>query len=393
MLPMKNQESEAMAKVPVNGRVLQWAREMRGLNLDAAAELLGVSASELHAYESGQKQPLVGFLRHMSSKYRINFTSLLMPDPLPPTKQPTDHRVRFGKKPLSIDTLVAIEEVTDALDIFEDIASETKRLIPKLRIGKATLQDNPAQVAARERTKFGVSFSQQRSWRSIAEARVRWRERIEERGIFTYMVKLPPEELSGFSILRDEALAAICVNDTEPTEGAKIFTLFHEYCHLLLRNAGISDEKDSNQVERFCNRFAAAFLIPKSNLIETISESVQNFAAPHEFSDSDVRRFSNIFRVSNRAMALRLERTGLAPTGFYAKRTAPWDVPVEPSPVEQTSKKQQPSQIRITLKRVGRLHASVVLEAVKRHAINSFDASELIGLRPSTFSKVKAELG
>ena len=206
------------------------------------------------------------------------------------------------------------------------------------------------------------------------------------------MVKLPPEELSGFSILRDDDFAAICVNDREPTEGAKIFTLFHEYCHLLLRNAGISDENDKNQVERFCNRFAASFLIPKSNLIEAISESVPDFVAPYEFSDGDVKRLSNIFRVSNRAMALRLERTGFAPTGFYAMRTAPWDVPLELKTVEISPKRQQPSQIRITLKRVGKLHAATVLEAVKRHAINSFDASELIGLRPSTFSKVEAQL-
>jgi Zn-dependent peptidase ImmA (M78 family) len=385
------QEREAMAKVPVNGKVLQWAREIRGLNLDAAAELLGVSTGELHAYEAGQKQPLVGFLRQMSAKYQINFTSLLMPEPLPPAKRPTDHRARFGKRPLSIDTLVAIEDVTDALEAFQDIANETTRIVPKLRIGRATLDDNPAQVAARERTRFGVSFSLQRSWRSAAEARVKWRQRIEERGVFTYMVKLPSEELSGFSILRDDDLAAICVNDREPTEGAKIFTLFHEYCHLLLRNAGISDENDRNQVERFCNRFAASFLIPKSNLIEAISECVPDFVAPYEFSDGEVKRLSNVFRVSKRAMALRLERTGFAPDGFYAKRTAPWDVPIEPKP-ELASKRQQPSAIKITLKRVGKLHAATVLEAVKRHAINSFDASELIGLRPSTFSKVEAQL-
>ena len=95
-----------MAKVPVNGRVLQWAREIRGLNLDAAADLLGVSPGELHAYESGQKQPLVGFLRHMSAKYQINFTSLLMPEPLPPTKRPSDHRARFGSAPYRLTPLL-----------------------------------------------------------------------------------------------------------------------------------------------------------------------------------------------------------------------------------------------------------------------------------------------
>src|ERR1700733_4231453 len=221
-----------MAEVPVNGTVLVWARTIRGLEIDDAAELLGVSPDELRAYESGAKRPLVGFLRLMSDKYRINFTSLLMPQPLPIERRPTDHRARRGNRSLSVDTLVAIEEVSEALEAFENIAGEGGT-IPRFSIGRAQLEEEPEVVAARERRRFGVSIEEQRAWRNLGQARREWRRRIEDRGGFTYMIPMPPNELSGFSILRD-GLAAICVNDREPTEGAKIFTLFHEYCHLLL---------------------------------------------------------------------------------------------------------------------------------------------------------------
>jgi len=378
-----------MAEVPVNGRVLQWAREIRGLNLNDAAELLGVSSGELRSYESGEKKPLVGFLRIMSAKYQINFSSLLMPEPLPPRKRPTDHRRRFGKKPLSIDTLVAIEEVTEALETFKDISSARRSLVRKPRIGRATLRDDPEEVAAEERRKFSVSFEQQRSWRHLAKARIEWRKRIEERGVFTYMVPLPIEELSGFSLLQD-GLAAICVNDKESTEGAKIFTFFHEYGHLLLRKTGISDENNGNRVERFCNRFAASFLVPRNQLANAVSAILGDIPTPYEFLDADVKRLAKGFVISNRAIAFRLEETGFAPKGFYARRTAPWDVPAEPPQVTTPS---QPSPVRMRLKRVGRLHASTILEAVKRKALNSFDASELMGLRPEIFPKIEAALG
>jgi Zn-dependent peptidase ImmA (M78 family) len=281
---------------------------------------------------------------------------------------------------------VSIEEVKEALEAFEDIASEDDRVIPDLTIGKAQLDEDPEVVAVRERRRFGVSAEEQRSWRSLATARREWRQRIEHHGIFTYMIPIPPEDLSGFSLLH-RGLAAICVNDRETTEGAKIFTLFHEYCHLLLRQTGISDENDSNRVEQFCNEFAASFLIPRSALIE----AVDGFAVPHEFSDSDVKRLAMRFRVSNRAMALRLEKTGLAPKGFYGRRTAPWDLPtVEPVPITSTS--AHPDYIKMCIKRVGKLHATTVLRAVKRHVINSFDASELIGLQPSSLGKLQAAL-
>jgi Zn-dependent peptidase ImmA (M78 family) len=374
-----------MAEVPVNGKVLEWARTLRGLDIDKAAALLGVPADELRAYESGETQPLVSFLRRMSAKYQINFTSLLMPEPLPTKKPPTDHRARPGKLPLSIETLLAIEEVREALEAFGDMASEAPRIIPKLNIGIAQLTDDPEEVAAAERKKFGVDLEEQREWPGLDVARRQWRKRIESRGVFTYMIPMPPDQLSGFSLFQD-GIAAICVNDKDTTEGAKIFTLFHEYCHLLLRQSGISDEEDNNRVERFCNEFAASFLIPKKALREAIGD----VALPAEFSDAMVRRLAVRFRVSNRAVALRLEKTGLAPKGFYGRRTTRWDLP---KPLKPINGPHQASHIKLRLKRIGHLHAATTLHAVERKVINSFDASQLIGVLPSSLGRMKAELG
>jgi transcriptional regulator with XRE-family HTH domain len=348
-----------MAEVPVNGKVLVWARTIRGLTLERAAELLEISAGELRDYESGIRKPLVGLLRSISAKYQINFTSLLMPEPLPLESRPTDHRAQANAKPLSIETLVAIEEVNEALDAFGDIASEIPRIVPTLRLGTATLDEEPEEVAARERRKFSVSMDDQRLWRDPAYARGQWRRQIEQRGIFTYMIPMPDDELSGFSTLRD-GIAAICVNDRESTEGRKIFTLFHEYAHLLLRQTGISDENNSNHVERFCNSFAASFLVPRSAIMDAVSDK----RVPYDFS-------------------------GLAPRGFYGRHAAPWD---NPAPDKPFPKGKKINQIPIRIKRVGRLHAGTVLEAVDRQAINSFDASELIGLKPTSFGKLRAAL-
>ena len=389
MLPNSSQlrESEGMAEVPVNGKVLIWARQIRGLSVNDAAERLEITPDELRAYESGDKKPLVGVLRLISQRYQINFTSLLMPEPLPIVQGPADHRTRANAKPLTMDTLIAIEEVTEALEIFEDIASETSRVIQKLKIGTATLDEDPEEVASRERRRFGVSIEDQQHWRGTDGARRQWRALIEDKGIFTYMIPMPTDELSGFSIFRND-LAAICVNDREATEGAKIFTLFHEYCHLLLRQAGISDENDSNRVEKFCNQFAASFLIPRGPL----KEAVAGAALPYEFSDSEVKALATLFRVSNRAIALRLERVGFASSGFYARRTAPWDIPSAPK-VQPKPRDKGPSAITLRIKRVGKLHAGTVISAVEKHALNSFDASELMGLSYSSFGKIKAALG
>jgi Zn-dependent peptidase ImmA (M78 family) len=321
----------------------------------------------------------------MSDKYQINFSSLLMPEPLPLKKPPTDYRVRSRRRlRLSIEIIVAREEILEALELFRDLKAATRGLIPTLNIGTARLNENPEEVAARERRRFNVSVEEQRQWAGLGSARRHWRKRIEACGVFTYMLLLPPDEVSGFSLIQD-GLAAICVNDREPTDGSKIFTLFHEYCHLLLRKTGISDENSSNRVEKFCNQFAASFLIPRAALTDAIGD----IETPCEFVDADVKHLATRFRVSNRAMAFRLEETGLAPRGFYGRRTGPWDLPTE----HNRTADQQPSPVKIRIKRIGELHASTVLKAVRRGAINSFDASELIGLNPTTFPKIEAALG
>ncbi len=375
-----------MAEVPVNGKVLEWARKIRGLDLERAAELLGIQSDDLLAYEAGRKRPLVGFLRVMSDRYQINFTSLLMPEPLDIPRPPTDYRARNGQRRMSMEALLAIEEVSEALDAFNDLANEAARIIPVLNIGRASLDESPEIVAARERKRFGVSVGQQQMWRNgTAQARREWRKCIEAHGVFTYMIPMPPE-VSGFSMFKG-GVAAICVNDSDSTDGRKIFTMFHEYCHLLLRQAGVSDENNMNQVERYCNEFAASFLVPRNSLAQSVSGLT-------EMTDADVKRLAARFRVSNAAMALRLEKTKSVPKGFFARHTpSVWDPPEPPKVAKESEKNARPNYIRIRVKRIGRLHARTVLKALTRNVINSFDASELIGVQPSSFDKVHAELG
>lgn len=372
-----------MPEVRVNGEVLKWARKLRGLTEDDAAALLDITPEGLREYEASKKRPLVGLLRLMSARYRINFTTLLMPQPLPGSRAPEDHRSR-NRNPLSIDTLIAIEDVNEALNAFSDIAAESALVVPRLNIGSAKLTDDPEEVAARERRRVGVSIEEQQSWRGLADARRKWRRRLEDMGVFTYMFSMPPNELSGFSIFGD-GVAAVCVNDRESSEGAKIFTLIHEYCHLLLRRTGVSDENDKNRVEKFCNEFAASFLIPRTALGKEVAQT----RTPHEFSDAEVKRLAARFRVSNRAVALRLERTGLATAGFYSRRTAPWDVPAPAPQIPEDKLITYPTQL---LKRVGRLHALTVLRAERKRLINSFDASELLGLKPAHFHKLASRI-
>src|SRR5699024_8742263 len=50
---------------------------------------------------------------------------------------------------------------------------------------------------------------------------------------------------------------------------AQVFTLLHEFTHLLLGESGVSDLAPNNphEVEKFCNKIAAEFLVPGEEFV------------------------------------------------------------------------------------------------------------------------------
>lgn len=68
-----------MAYIDVNPKVLEWARKEARMSEIDAADALGVSQSDLIAYERGGLKPTLGLLREMSAKYQLPVATLAMP--------------------------------------------------------------------------------------------------------------------------------------------------------------------------------------------------------------------------------------------------------------------------------------------------------------------------
>jgi Zn-dependent peptidase ImmA (M78 family)/transcriptional regulator with XRE-family HTH domain len=373
--------------VPVNPGVLAWARSERGLTLADAAERLGVPEEELKELEDGARMPTVGELRNMAAKYEIGFSALLMPEPLPATTRlrVDDFRTHRGEGAAWNPELLA---ALDDINIFTDAMADLKQAVPELiRSNLPTLNSNSnvANAAERERERMGFTIDQQFGWSKYIFRR--FRSMIEAQGVFVYVMNVgTTEDWRGLAIMDERDIPFIALNGNEAETEARVFSLIHEYCHILLRVSAISDQRQRGTIEGFCNSFAAFFLMPRQDF-RAATREIGGRTFKNDWSDEELKKIGERFKVSMSAAAIHLERLDLAPTGFYRAKLTEWRV--------RTPRKREGGIIPYyeqVANRLGNRHVSVVFEALDRGYIDQLDAYEMLDVKPESFPRLQSEI-
>lgn len=371
-----------MAFVPVSPAVLQWARKFRGLDEAVASEKLGISLADLQAYEAGKKQPTVGVFEKFASRYRLPQATLFRERPPADPPAPVDFRTLGGARNAeSFEYRVALSEVRGFLHELRRIGQDDDEFIaPKLP--EYNEREDPQALGMKERERLGVGINQQIGWKA-GEAFGRWRATIEKQGVSVFIKRYPWTDSRGFSLYDDPLTPAIVINKNEEVEVARTFSLLHEYAHLLIRRPGVSDHNPKNPVEAFCNRFAGAFLMPDAALRKLLPFWPNE---PHEWAFSEIAAWAKQLKVSQVALALRLEQAGLAPPGFMGlfNRT---NLPI---PRARINAQVDPTKVRVF--ELGANYQGAVIDALARNAISDVTAVQALGMPPEKFDFVRANL-
>jgi Zn-dependent peptidase ImmA (M78 family)/DNA-binding XRE family transcriptional regulator len=367
--------------IPVSPEVLHWARDFRRLSEEDAATKLGVTVEYLRALEKGEEKPSLTMFEKIAAQYRLPQSTLFRRTRPNNPPEPADYRTLGGDRPnktfeLSVAVSRARTLISELQRVAEDDAEYRPPVLPNL-----SLAGDPGELGERERERLGTDFDTQKSWNNSAEAFRQWRRLIERQGVSVFMEKFPLADCRGFTLYDSGKPPCIIVNKDEEFDVARIYTLVHEYCHLLVRKPGISDENPANPVEAFCNRFAAGFLMPKSALRQLLPHWPNS---PVEWADSEISAWAKQLKVSRRALAIRLEELGLAPKGLNRRFAA------APPPKKQ----KRDGEIKIPasttrLNEVGSNYARVVLSAYDREAITLADAAKAFGLTPRQIEAVR----
>lgn len=381
-----------MVDVPINGRVLKWARDERHLSPADAAALLNMDEEALLALEGGDEKPTVGQLRTIASKYKISFSALLMPEPLPPNTRPEvqDFRTFEGVPPdHSLKLQRVLDEVWEQIDALVDVRDNADDLFAKSgRLPHVTLRMDPEVVAAEERRRIGISVDEQILLVNDRAAFLRWRSVVEGQGVFVRVENLGDEDnCRGFAVYDDREIPFIFLNsdesDVDMDYRARTFGLFHEYYHLLLRQSALSDHNRSNRVEALCNKFAAFFLMPRDRFeLECQRLHVQE----GNITEANVRKLAQTFHTSMSSVAIHLERIGIAEPGLFERLRQTW--------LERPKRKGQgiAQHHEKLANKFGVGYLGLVIEAAERGLLNKLDLFEMTEVKPKYIEAVNEEL-
>ena len=377
--------SPRVQPVPITPAVLEWARSLRGYSLNEAAQRLRIDASVLSEIERGTTPLSSTTFHRMLTVYQQTESVLLLPerpnwDPLP-----QDFRTAGGvRATLKPDTRMAIREARRFQHSMTELKEDYPALVSVASLPPVRVDDDPEELAQRERERFGLHIDAQRSWRLTKDEPFRkWRARAQELGVFVLLKSMPWDDCRGISLNGSDLVPVIVVN-SEDRVAARAFTLFHEYGHLILRESAACILQSENQtrqarIERWCNRFAAAFLMPAAAVRES---SLLRFGdKPRtQWELADVSQLATEFKVSVTAMALRLKELEIANV-YDTQANLLFGRDRRPRRSTKSGVSSGgPAPATVRLSEIGAPAASIVLRALSSHAIDSRQAAAILDL-------------
>lgn len=372
-------------EVSVEPEVLVWARKSIGINHEDVAKRLNVSKDTVDMWEFGEKKPTIVQIKKLANIYKRSLAVFFLPHPPEEPSPPQDLRtLPTGKKePLSKKTMLAIRRAQRLQSLATELAKATNRKIVS-HVARATLLDDPEVVALKARKLLGIKIQIQFSWKNDNKAFNEWRKAIENLGVLVFQISMPVKEARGFSLTKD-GFPAIVVSTQDPVR-ARIFSLFHEYGHLLLDNSGICDMNEYIQyrevapIEKFCNHFAGAFLVPKEELLSHgLVRTWRSFVWP----DKILNQLSREFKVSPEVILRRLVILNLSSKDFYKKKREEWKAKEKP---KKGGRKNPP---RDCIRENGNPFVALVMEAHRKEKITYSDVADYLELRVKYLPKVE----
>ena len=361
-------------RIDIKPEMLAWAIERAGHDVTV---YLG-QHPDVDAWYRQEKQPTVRQLEAFANQVRVPFGYLFL-DHTPQESVPFPvFRGEAGQKEgFDLDVFDTVNSVRLRQEWLSDYLVDNDIPLCKM-VGSVTLSTPVAETVDLLRQRLQLDARWAFELASDGAAVSKMTEQLEEAGVFVAFNgivgndthrPLDVKECRGFALVNNVA-PYIFVN-SQDAKRAQLFTLVHEAAHIMLGVSAGHAETDTlshDATERYCDMVAAEFLVPAMVLREV-------------WGDGDLKRLSRRFWVSELVIARRAHSIGLMSDRAYR---AFWQE-YSRRPHTPRSKRDGGDFYRSSLKRVGKLFAIHVRNAVNSSQLSYTEAYRLTGLKGHTY--------
>ena len=372
--------------VEVVPQVLTWLRTSAGWEVEEVAKKLRTSVEVVKDLESGKRNPTMGQLNILSETYKRPIASFFLSKPKQERPMPKDYRFLPNKTNIfDRKTILAILRTRSLQNLSKELSRNLK-YATETEIKKSRITDNPELIASEYREILNCDIEKQRKFRDAYKMMGHLRDVLEDLNILVFQFSMPIEDARGFA-LADETPNIIVINSKDSIE-ARLFTLMHEFGHIILGETVIDLPEESLQarsnIEAWCNSFSSAFLLPKEVSIDLFNKN------KHNLTETDtLNTLSKRYKVSKAVLLVKMVNLN------YISRQEFESVLARYTPKETKVEKKEKQVMGMAsdqrcLSEVGNKFVSLVANNFDREFITYNDALSFLSIKSRNFDKVLA---
>lgn len=379
----------------VEPAVLTWARVSAELTPVAASRKLGLADDIVESWESGQVAPTIAQLKAATKVYRRALCVFFLSEPPDDFDTLRDLRRHVGDAAAtwSVELHAEFRRALTQRDNYIEVSELEGRPLPNTwRLTGLPGDDEQIAAAARRHLIGQMPGTLPGPRETKYDHFNAWVAAIERSGVLVLHTEhgsVSISEMRGFSLHFDE-LPCITVNGSDSVRG-RLFTLLHEFVHLLLRTEGICDTTSDarpatpdRQLEARCNAISASILMPADE-VRALPAVVALLNQHDGWDYQTLASAAAHFGVSAEAFLRRLVTLGRVPMAFYLARRDEFAAAYE---ADDQRTRSGGNFYNTTARDRGKGYIRLIAGAHRRGVIGSSEAASYLGVKVSQIGRL-----
>ena len=347
-------------------------RENTGYSEEQAAKKADISSKELIEIEKGKKKATIKLIKKLSEAYEYPLVTFFEEKALELPHKLKDYRINRNKT-ISPEARKAERRAYYLINALQEISEE------RAKIPEYSERHTAVALAKLFRQKIRL---EKPSSKKAEDALESYKVQLEDKlGIVITEDSLKNEDVRAFSISSEIPISVL--NESDKPE-IKLFSLFHELCHLIKRKSTIcsieTGVKEKDAVELYCDKFASEILVPTEDIRRDRS-------LKKEVSQRNISGLSNRYFVSEQVIMIKLLGEDLITQERYSKFKRAFDKNL------LEKKFGRKNWEKTYLKRVGRKVTETVRNAHRQGKISTADALDILNVKSKYAEKFIGEGG